>query len=133
MNIIKNWAKSGPSSIVRVSVSENGELFVQRILPIGILAVAMICVPVQILRPEGLPRMRGLESELHGVQDENAELTRDITRLRREVHELKDDPGSVEKIARDRLGLVRKSEIVFQIGNGRPAAISRRSDTLPPQ
>jgi cell division protein FtsB len=133
MNIIKNWAKSGTSSIVPISVSENGELFVQRILPIGILAVAMICVPVQILRPEGLPRMRGLESELHGVQDENAELTRDITRLRQEVHELKDDPGSVEKIARDRLGLVRKSEIVFQIGNARPAAISRRSDTLPPQ
>jgi cell division protein FtsB len=101
-------------------------------LPIGILAVAMICVPVQILRPEGLPRMRGLETELHGVEDENAELTRHITRLRSEVHELKDDPQSVEKIARDRLGLVRKSEIVFQFGSGRPAAVSRRSDSLAP-
>lgn len=97
----------------------------------GILAIAMICVPVQILRPEGLPRMRGLENELRGVQDENAELTRDITRLRREVHELKDDPSSVEKIARDRLGLVRKSEIVFQFGNGRQA-VSKRSDSLAP-
>ncbi len=113
-------------------MSDNGRVFVQRMLPIGILAVAMICVPVQILRPEGLPRMRGLETELQGVHDENAELTRDITRLRREVHELKDDPESVEKIARDRLGLVRRSEIVFQFGSGRPGAVSRRSDTLAP-
>ena len=113
-------------------MTHDGRLFIQRVLPIGILAVAMICVPVQILRPEGLPRMRGLEAELHGVKDENAELTRDITRLRREVHELKDDPESVEKIARDRLGLVRKSEIVFQFGSARASAVSRRSDTLAP-
>jgi cell division protein FtsB len=113
-------------------MTEDSRLFVQRVLPIGILAIAMICVPVQILRPDGLPRMRGLETDLDGVKDENAELTRDISRLRREVHELKDDPGSVEKIARDRLGLVRKSEIVFQFGSGRAAAVSRRSDSLAP-
>lgn len=98
-------------------MTEDTQLFVQRILPISILAIAAICVPVQILRPEGLPRMRGLEQELGEVQNENADLTRDIDRLRHEVHELKDDPAAVEKIARDQLGLVRKNEIVFEMGH----------------
>jgi len=97
-------------------VTDNAGLFLQRILPIGILAVAIVCVPVQVLRPEGLARMRGLEQELADVKSENADLTRDIARLRCEVRELKDDPAMVEKIARDELGLVRKSEVVFQLG-----------------
>ena len=91
-------------------------LFVQRILPIGILSVAIVCVPVQILQPEGLPRMRGLDQELADVKSENADMSRDIGRLRREVHGLKDDPAAIEKIARDELGLVRKNEVVFQLG-----------------
>jgi cell division protein FtsB len=44
----------------------------------------------------------------------NADLRRDVTRLRRQVQNLRDDPTAVERIARDELGLVRKSEIVFQ-------------------
>lgn len=111
-------------------MTDDTRLFLQRILPVGVLSVAIVCVPVQILRPEGLPRMRALESELRGVDDENAELTRNIARLRREVRELRDEPAAVEKIARERLGLVRKNEVVLQIGGGRPGAISRRSSDI---
>ena len=89
---------------------------IQRFLPLGILAVAVVSVPVLILEPEGLPRMRALEKELSGVQAENAELKRDVSKLRVEVKELRDDPAAVERIARDQLGLVRKSEVVFQFG-----------------
>jgi cell division protein FtsB len=34
--------------------------------------------------------------------------------LRKGVQNLKDNPDSVERIARDELGLVRKNEVVFQ-------------------
>ena len=88
----------------------------ERALPIGLLALALIGVPVLILQPEGLPRMRALETELAGVEAENAELRRDVGKLRVEVKALRDDPAAVERIARDQLGLVRKSEIVFQFG-----------------
>jgi cell division protein FtsB len=30
------------------------------------------------------------------------------------VQELRDDPAAVERIARDQLGMVRRSEVVFQ-------------------
>lgn len=88
----------------------------QRALPIGILALALVGAPVLIFQPQGLPRMRILEQELARVDTENAELRRDVGTLRVEVKQLKDDPAAVERIARNQLGLVRKNEIVFQFG-----------------
>ncbi len=91
----------------------------QRALPIGILALALVGAPALIFEPQGLPRMRTLEQELARVDAENVELRRDIGTLRVEVRQLRDDPGAVERIARNQLGLVRKNEIVFQFGKAR--------------
>jgi cell division protein FtsB len=91
--------------------------FVERSLPLTILLVALVSVPVLVLKPEGLPRMRALEKELTDVQAENAETRREIIRLRADVEALRDDPRAVERISRDQLGLLRKSEIVFHFGN----------------
>jgi cell division protein FtsB len=78
------------------------------------LALSLIAVPLLILEPDGLPRLRGLEHELDQVESDNAELRRDIDRLRVEVQQLKEDPAAVERIARGELGMVRKNEVVFQ-------------------
>jgi cell division protein FtsB len=92
---------------------------VQRALPIAILALALIGAPILIFEPEGLPRMRSLDKELTDVNAENAELRRDVVRLRAGVRDLRDDPLAVERIARVQLGLVRKSEVVFQFGKSK--------------
>ena len=47
--------------------------FAERILPIAILAMAVVGVPVMMLAPEGLPRLRSLSKELAQVESENAE------------------------------------------------------------
>ena len=83
-------------------------------LPLAVLTVSLVTVPVLVLEPEGVPRMRALEKELADVETENAEMRRDVARLRAEVKGLREDPAAVERIAREELGLVRKSEIVFQ-------------------
>ena len=83
-------------------------------LPLAVLLVSLVSVPVLLLEPQGLPRMRSLETELSGVQTENAELRRDVGKLRTEVKELRENPTAVERIGREQLGLVRKSEVVFQ-------------------
>ncbi len=93
-------------------------VFLQRVLPIAMLAVSLVAVPVLILAPEGLPRLRALEHEMAGVNEENEQLKRDIGHLRIEVRDLRDDPAAVERIARDQLGLVRKSEVVYQFQKG---------------
>jgi cell division protein FtsB len=100
-------------------------LLLQRALPIALLALAIVGVPVLVLQPEGMPRMRALEGDLTNVKQENGELRREVTQLREDVKRLRDDPAAVERIARDQLGLVRKSEIVFQFP--RPKATSSAS------
>ena len=89
-------------------------LLLERVLPVAVLVVAVVGVPVLIFSPQGLPRLRGLEKELADVQEENAEVRREIESLRGRVARLRDDPGAVEQIARDNLGLVRQTEVVFQ-------------------
>lgn len=89
-------------------------LFLERVLPILVLVVAVIGAPVMILSPQGLPRLRGLERELTEVEEDSAELRRQIEALRGKVARLRDDPSAVERIARDDLGLVRQTEVVFQ-------------------
>jgi cell division protein FtsB len=94
-------------------------IFLERALPIAILGLALVAVPILVFEPQGLPRLRGLQRELADVNAENAELRRNVAKLRVEVRELRDNPAAVERIARDQLGLVRKSEVVFQFGKGR--------------
>lgn len=89
-------------------------LMVERILPIGVLILALVGAPIMIFAPEGLPRLRGLERELAGVDAENRQLQRESDELRSYVARLRDDPAAVERIARDDLGLVRQSDVVFQ-------------------
>ncbi len=92
------------------------EDLIQRTLPIAMLALALVAVPVLVLEPEGLPRLRALQTELDEVNAENDELRREVGHLRVEVKQLRDDPAAIERIARDELGMVRKSEVVFQFG-----------------
>lgn len=67
-----------------------------------------------IAADSGLPRLEKLRKERVMVQDKVSRLSDDIRRLRAEVELIKNDPTHVERVARDELGLVRKTEIVFQ-------------------
>jgi cell division protein FtsB len=83
-------------------------------LPFGLLVFAVVCVPLRILSEEGLPRYRKLRAQLERVKTDNAELTREISRLNVEVDALRQDPEAVERIARDELGMIREDEVLFQ-------------------
>jgi len=88
-------------------------------LPLAVLTISLVAVPVLVFEPQGLPRMRALEKELKGVESENADLRRDVAKLRAEVKDLRENPTAVERIAREQHGLVRKSEVVFQFDRAR--------------
>jgi len=86
----------------------------ERALPIGLLAVALIGAPLMIFSRDGVPRLEAVDKELGTVERENTELRREIDVLRAQVGRLRDDPAAVERLARDELGLIRQSEVVFQ-------------------
>jgi len=92
-------------------------VFAQRVLPLLVLAVAVISVPVLILSPTGLPRLRNLEEERRKADEEISRLSSQITALRAEVARIKSDPAAVERAAREALGLVRTTEVVFQFSD----------------
>ena len=85
-----------------------------RLLPVGLLALALGSAPVMVFSREGLPRLKSVEKEMSEVERENLELRREIDGLRARVRTLREDPSSVERLARDDLGLIRQSEVVFQ-------------------
>ncbi len=89
-------------------------LLLERVLPIGLLAVALVGAPLMIFSRDGMPRLETVERELGTVEKENADLRREIDVLRARVAKLRDDPAAVEQLARDELGLIRQSEVVFQ-------------------
>jgi cell division protein FtsB len=92
----------------------SGALFAQRVLPLAVLALAAISVPMLMLSATGLPRLQSLRDEKVRADDEVSHLSQEIWELRAEVARIKDDPAAVERAARDELGLVRRTEVVFQ-------------------
>lgn len=89
-------------------------VLLERVLPLSILALALVAVPVMVLSPGGLHRLSSLRRERVRADTEVARLTREILRLRAEVERMKHDPAAIEQAARDELGLVRQTEVVFQ-------------------
>ncbi len=100
----------------------------QRALPTALLGLALVGVPILVFAPEGLPRMNTLSRELTAIQAENDDTRRQIGALRDEVTRLRDEPRSVERIARDQLGLVRRNEIVVQFGTHEGREAHERGD-----
>jgi len=86
---------------------------VQRALPILLLGVAIVVVPALLLSSSGLFRLERLEAEREAARLEMSRLGKQVEVLRARVTDIKTDPNAVERVARDQLGLVRQTEVVF--------------------
>jgi len=84
------------------------------LLPFSLLMFAVICVPVRLLEPEGLPRYRVLRAERDEVRAGNEKLAREVEQLRIDVGRLQAAPEALERLARDELGMLRHDELLFQ-------------------
>jgi cell division protein FtsB len=88
--------------------------FIERALPLSVLVVAVASVPVMVFSPGGLDRLERLREERVKMQAEVRKLNREIRTLRHQVQRIKEEPAAVERVARDELGLIRRTEVVFQ-------------------
>ncbi|HWO13936.1 MAG TPA: septum formation initiator family protein [Polyangiaceae bacterium] len=85
-----------------------------RLVPLGMLLVAAVSVPWMLWSPSGLSRLGALRAQRETLALEVARLERDIERLRYQAESIKTSPSSIERVARDELGLVRRTELVMQ-------------------
>lgn len=86
---------------------------VQRVLPVGVLALALLGVPWLLFASSGISRLDRLRVERETAELEISRLGKQIEELRVQVQDIKHDPDAVERVARDQLGLVRRTEVVF--------------------
>lgn len=89
-------------------------LLVERLVPLGMLLVAAVSVPVMLWSPTGLARLEALQGQRERLGLEVARLEREIEQLRFQAESIKTSPSSIERVARDELGLVRRTEMVMQ-------------------
>ena len=90
------------------------KLLIERLVPLGMLLVAAVSVPLMLWSPSGLARLQALQSQRENLGLEVARLEREIERLRFQAENIKTSPSSIERVARDELGLVRRTELVMQ-------------------
>jgi|SRR5690606_4930013 len=86
---------------------------VQRVLPLLVLALGVIGMPTLLFSSGGLAQLDRLKTEGETVELEISRLTKRVEHLRVRAAELKADPQAIERSARDQLGLVRRTEVVY--------------------
>ena len=82
----------------------------------GLLALLVVLLVVHdIFGTHGFLAMRRTQNEIEKVKKDLKHLNQDNEQLGDDVKMLKSDPHTVEKIARDELGLAKPGEIVIKI------------------
>jgi cell division protein FtsB len=98
----------------RATAVAAGRVLLDRVLPLAVLILAVVAVPVMMFSRSGFPRLSALRHERQQAEQETQRLTREIRELRAAVQRIRRDPAAVEQVGRDQLGLVRRTEVVFQ-------------------
>ncbi len=78
----------------------------------------MVAVSVGVLISErGFTERQGLEEKKAALEKENEWLLGEIKSLERKITLLRDDPKTIEKIAKRKLGMVRPEEMIYIFSN----------------
>ncbi len=78
-------------------------------------AIALIAFAVStVLGPQGLSSLTRMRAEYNQLNRSVTELQADNERLQARIQQLESDDRYIEKIARERLGLVKPGEVVYR-------------------
>jgi cell division protein FtsB len=79
------------------------------------LALAVVLVASFFFADMGMMKYLAMQDHVDRLGQEIQDLERDNAALRQEIIRLQHDSAYIERMARDRLGYVRKGETVYQI------------------
>jgi cell division protein FtsB len=89
------------------------------------LALAFTLLVLQdVFGTHGVLAMRRAQREAASMQKEIDQINEENQQLQHRVESLKNDPGAIERIAREELGLARPGELVFETAPRPPDASS---------
>lgn len=84
-----------------------------RILNYVLVLITVVLVVDALVGDKGLLETMRARRQFEGVAAALAATRQDNARLRDQIRRLKEDPASVEAIAREELGLIRPGEMLF--------------------
>lgn len=79
------------------------------------LVVGIAVLVVWLLEGAEITQYMRMAEELDRMNQEIAQLEQSNAALEQEIHLVKHDPFTLEKLARDRLGYVKEGEVVYQL------------------
>jgi len=80
---------------------------------IGAVVLFYLLVPL-IVGDMGLVKYFKMRQTQHQLQEEIQQLSEENKKIEGDIHALRSDPARIEQVARERLGLVRPGEVVYQ-------------------
>jgi len=81
-----------------------------------ILGLALFALFVHdIFGPHGFIAMRRTQNEIEQIREQIGKLNDENKSLTQQVNSLKSDPKSIERIAREEMGLARPGEMIFRL------------------
>ncbi len=81
-----------------------------------ILGFALFALLVHdVFGPHGFIAMRRTQIEIDQIRDQIVKMNNDNKSLSNQVTSLKSDPKSIERIAREEMGLARPGEMIFKL------------------
>lgn len=79
-----------------------------------VLVIVALTLGLLLFSPFGIKRAMENRRQLREVKDENGRLMEQNEELKKEITRLERDPVYLEKVAREKHGLVKKGETVFE-------------------
>jgi cell division protein FtsB len=79
---------------------------------LGLIALAVVAV----VGDHGFLHLRRLQTDQHALDHTVVQLQQRNEVLRRRIQRLQSDDRYIERLARERLGLVKKGEIIYRVG-----------------
>jgi cell division protein FtsB len=91
----------------------------RKVLGIGVCLVIIALLWIIFAPHMGVYSLFRQRSKLAQLQVENVEIKEKNTFLQKEIERIQNDPEYFEKVARDKYGLLKENEMVFEFSAGR--------------
>jgi cell division protein FtsB len=94
-----------------------------------ILGLALFALLVHdVFGPHGFIAMRRTQKEIEQIRDQIGKMNDQNKSLAEQVNSLKSDPRSIERIAREEMGLARPGEMIFKLPDTSKPGDAQKSD-----
>ncbi|HSZ18972.1 MAG TPA: septum formation initiator family protein [Candidatus Acidoferrum sp.] len=95
-----------------------------------ILGLALFALLVHdVFGPHGIIAMRRTQKEIEQIREQIGKMNDENKSLAEQVNSLKTDPKSIERIAREEMGLARPGEMIFKIPDTAKPGSPQKPDT----